>query len=783
MSSAGDVNGDGYDDVIVGASGYNAGTDQGRAYIFYGGPIMNNVVDVTLTGVSASDYFGYSVSEAGDVNGDGYDDVIVGADGYNGGTFQGRAYIYFGGSSMNSTADVTLTGLSADDHFGFSVSGAGDVNGDGYDDVIAGAYGYNAGTDAGRAYIYFGGSSMNNTADLTLYIFGTNHYFGYSVSDAGDVNGDGFDDVIIGACKYNAGSYKGAALIYHGGINMDIYQDLTIFGASDLDYFGYSVSGAGDVNADGYDDIIVGANSYNAGTYQGRAYVYYGGYAMNTAADVIMTGSQDGDQFGTSVSDAGDVNADSYDDVIVGANGFPSGYSKGRAYVFFGGSAMNNTSDVVYEGESVNDFLGFAAASAGDLNADGYDDVAVGAPYYTSSAYRGKAYFCFSSAPQVKPTIVSAKDVPFDQGGKVALKWLRSGYDAPGQSTVTSYKIEMSDPPSGGSYYWELIGSVTASNNLTYQFSASMPNDSLNGNSGVKYFRITAATADPEQYWRSNIISGYSVDNLAPFAPAGLEAAQDLNSVYLTWNQNLEADLHHYIIYRNGTELNTSVNNYFDDAAVTDDSLYYYQIAAVDIHGNISPLSDTAIVNYNNAGTLNLTVVMEGFYDQSLNNMRLSDTVRVYFRNSYSPYSIVDSSVGIINANTLTGSFRISNAPAGNYFIAVKHRNTIETWSMSAVSYTLFSTINYNFTNAVTQAFGSNMKQVDASPVRYAVFSGDVNQDGFADLTDVLLVYNDASAFVTGYVESDVNGDNITDLTDLIITYNNSAGFVSVVRP
>jgi hypothetical protein len=216
---------------------------------------------------------------------------------------------------------------------------------------------------------------------------------------------------------------------------------------------------------------------------------------------------------------------------------------------------------------------------------------------------------------------------------------------------------------------------------------------------------------------------------------------------------------------------------------VLDDSVYNYQVAAVDIHGNISPLSNTVNLNFNNAGTLNLTVIMEGFYDQSLNNMRMSDTIKVYLRNSSSPYTIADSSRGVINSNTFTGSFSISNATTGNYYISVKHRNTIETWSSSSVSYTSLSTINYNFTNALSQAYGNNLVQADASPVIYAVYSGDVNQDGFIDLTDVILVYNDASAFVTGYNSTDVNGDSISDLTDVIITYNNSIKFISVIRP
>ena len=125
---------------------------------------MNSYADVILTGVTSGDYFGRSVSGAGDMNGDGFDDVIVGADGYN--VDQGRAYIFFGGSSINSTADVILTGVNSGDYFGRKVSSAGDVNGDGYGDVLVTAFAYYSGFYKGRVYNYFGGSNVNNSADL-----------------------------------------------------------------------------------------------------------------------------------------------------------------------------------------------------------------------------------------------------------------------------------------------------------------------------------------------------------------------------------------------------------------------------------------------------------------------------------------------------------------------------------------------------------------------------------------------------------------------------------------
>ncbi|MCB0729330.1 MAG: FG-GAP repeat protein, partial [Ignavibacteriae bacterium] len=236
------------------------------AYVYYGGASMNNGADVIMTGEAAQDQFGYSVSNAGDVNGDGYSDVIVGANLNDaGGTNCGRAYIYFGGSTMNNVSDVVLTGETAYDFFGQSVSTAGDVNNDGYSDVIVGApYSDSVAADAGRAYIYFGGTNMNNSKDLTMTGEGYDDSFGASVSFAGDLNGDGFSDVIIGANSYY-GNKLGKAYIYFGGINMNNVYNIRITSATLRSNFGSSLSFAGDVNSDRYDDVIIGAY-YNEGT-------------------------------------------------------------------------------------------------------------------------------------------------------------------------------------------------------------------------------------------------------------------------------------------------------------------------------------------------------------------------------------------------------------------------------------------------------------------------------------------------------------------------------------
>lgn len=382
VSSAGDVNGDGYSDIIVGAPG-NGGVI-GRVYIYFGGVNMDEIADVFIQGIIGS--FGASVSTAGDVNGDGFSDVIVGDTYYESG--RGRVFVYYGGVSMNNVPDVIMTGENQFNHFGNSVSTAGDVNGDGYSDVIVGASQFDLifADNIGRAYIYFGGISMNNIPDVIMTGDTAGSVFGSSVSSAGDVNGDGFSDVIVSATGLNL--FTGRAYIYFGEVSMNNNPDVTLTGESIYSAFGYSVSSAGDINADGYSDVIVGAYGYANQT--GRAYLFYGGVLMNNTADVSLTGRAYSNNFGVSVSSAGDVNGDGFSDLIIGANAYSA--STGLAYIYNGGLAMDTIPDVTMTGESAGSSYGNSVSSAGDINDDGYSDVIVGANGYNN--YTGRVYIC-----------------------------------------------------------------------------------------------------------------------------------------------------------------------------------------------------------------------------------------------------------------------------------------------------------------------------------------------------------------------------------------------------
>ena len=386
VSAAGDVNNDGYDDVIVGAyADDNTGTDSGSTRIVSG---VNGSILYTFNGDSAYDYFGWSASAAGDVNNDGYADVIVGAlydD--NNGPDSGSARVL---SGANGSILYTVNGDSASDYFGYSVSDAGDVNNDGFADVIVGAYGDdNNGTDSGSARVF---SGVNGGILYTFNGDSAGDSFGYAVSSAGDVNNDGFADVLVGAYgDDNNGTTSGSARVFSGANGAILY---TFNGDSASDYFGWSVSAAGDVNNDGYADVIVGAyQDDNTGTDSGSARVFSG---ANGAILYTFNGDSASDYFGYSVSAAGDVNNDGYADVIVGAYGDDNtGTTSGSARVFSGASGA-----ILYtfNGDSGSDYFGISVSAAGDVNNDGYDDLISGAHQDDNTGSNSGSAFVYSGA-------------------------------------------------------------------------------------------------------------------------------------------------------------------------------------------------------------------------------------------------------------------------------------------------------------------------------------------------------------------------------------------------
>lgn len=181
--------------------------------------------------------------------------------------------------------------------------------------------------------------------------------------------------------------------------------------------------------------------------------------------------------------------------------------------------------------------------------------------------------------------------------------------------------------------------------------------------------------------------------------------------------------------------------------------------------------------------TVNAKVAIEGFYNNTANELIIRDTLRAYIRNTVSPFSVIDSALTVIDIDSddFTGSFRFYNAPDGNYYISVRHRNSLETWSKAGGETFISGEIyEYDFTGSASNALGSN---VILKGSKYCFYSGDADQDGKIDISDALLIANDAANNITGYADTDVNGDSKVDLTDLLISFNNSVDNVAAVIP
>jgi hypothetical protein len=382
VSTAGDVDGDGLDDILIGAVGNSDGANwAGKTYLVLGKSLGSSstidlaTADYAFVGEGASDYSGHDVSTAGDVDGDGLDDILISAH-YNdeGGTHAGKVYLILAsslGSSSTidlSAADYSFVGESGSDFSGISISTAGDVNGDGLDDILIGAVGNSdGGTNAGKTYLILGASlSSSSTIDLATADYSfigetSGDASGHSVSTAGDVDGDGLSDILIGAYGNDDGgvsagkAYIILATSFGSSSTIDLSTaDYAFIGEDINDHAGYSVSPAGDVDGDGLDDILIGANMNSAsGSNSGKTYIVLGS-SLGTdatidlsAADYTLVGENDAAYSGYSISTAGDVNGDGMADILIGA---PYNNDKnivaGKAYLILGHDSVCNSDDV-----------------------------------------------------------------------------------------------------------------------------------------------------------------------------------------------------------------------------------------------------------------------------------------------------------------------------------------------------------------------------------------------------------------------------------------------------
>jgi hypothetical protein len=369
ISSAGDVNNDGYDDIIVGSRAIIwAGaqdTSPGHAYIYYGGSMMDTIVDISLPGEHPLDLFGESVCGLGDINCDSIDDVAVGAPNCAQIDSCGRVYIYFGGSLMDSIPDMILKGIWCGG-FGCAIA-HGDINGDGWSDIIVGENG------PGRVYIYYGGPLLDTISDIVLSGI---YSFGHTVGSGGDVNNDGFDDIVVGEDE-NDEAYPGAGkvYVYFGGNPMDTIPDCWLHGEGVNHYLGWNPIGIVN-NRSAFDYMIVGTPFYPYGfpSYApGKLYILNGGSPMDTLVDWFKHGEDDSSSLGMGSASGGFITNDSMAEFLGGA---PIGATTfGKGSVWFGDFPVDSIEDANIQGNISHYNMGWVVASAGDVNDDGRDEI------------------------------------------------------------------------------------------------------------------------------------------------------------------------------------------------------------------------------------------------------------------------------------------------------------------------------------------------------------------------------------------------------------------------
>jgi len=399
VGSAGDVNGDGYSDVIISDWQDQVGPEvsEGAALIYHGSATgLSNIPATVIDGGLANRYFGHSSSTAGDVNGDGYADVIIGCLQWaNGQSNEGAAFLHLGSpTGISSSAFLRYETNIANAFMGEWVSTAGDVNGDGFSDMIVGA----PSLSGGRAFIYHGGTYNVSTTPATTRSSGiANAQLGSSVANAGDINGDGYSDAIVGAPgAANGQAGEGLAYVHYGSLTgLPVVPSLTlevnVAGAA----FGSSVASAGDVNGDGYADVVVGAPQSGG---IGRAYIFHGGPGGLNPVPVLTLSGTSGSLFGTSVFKAGDHNVDGYSDVIIGAPGAD------LVFVYPGSGTGLVATPVIFSAPVAGGSFGASVCTAGDVNGDGFSDMIVGAPELSNGQALEGAFYVYIGALITLPT-------------------------------------------------------------------------------------------------------------------------------------------------------------------------------------------------------------------------------------------------------------------------------------------------------------------------------------------------------------------------------------------
>ena len=737
---SGDFNGDNVDDIVVTSFSYSGGSETLAISIFWGSRNINTQPDVIINLPDTATY--YVIANAGDINSDGYDDIIVGLPYWNNRT--GKVIIFFGGDPMDPENNLILEGQEEYSYFGAAVSSAGDFNGDGFSDFMiqlpSNSYIQN---DRSVVYLYYGSNNIDTIPDLIFTSLGIYDDFGSSIHCVGDVNGDGFDDILIGA-KWNYNK----VFIYLGSENPDTTADYTITSINYYGRFGFSACGEIDLNQDGYDDIIISAYRSNVNNYEeGKAYIYLGGDPMSTQPALTLNGIGSFEHFGYKVCGIGYFNEDIYPDFVIGAPGGGNAL-QGKAYVYYGGESLSDVPAFELTDEYSAMFSFGTTIASGDFNDDGLSEFLIGNltdPEYLENQqlYGDKAYLYYYVPPAYKIQY-SASNIIFESDYSFTFDvYIKNNGTVPwqycnGQLTFRFYQNILSY----GSLLWSIVPGFSdfpveqqPDSAVVYSFNTigTMLTEPFEGyyfspGEKIRYgrFRIQSTdttvsiapfslqflrtgqnkTISSRWVWYDSLGKYFNNENITyidlepvvvPVELTVFNATVNQTNVLLDWQTQTELNNNGFEVQRklensewitigfvqgNGTTTETKSYTYLDDISEITATKIYYRLKQIDFNGNyeFSKEVEVIVLPYNYSLSQN--------YPNPFNpTTKISWQSPISSWQTLKIYDMLGNEVAIlVNEYRPAGNYEVefsgSDLPSGVYFYQLKAGSFIQTKKM-----------------------------------------------------------------------------------------------------